>query len=375
MRETILLLSLHIFRFVFCGDSEAPDTPTSDVTLDISLPDPSLTREYKSSSDGAVYYSFFPRGPLFSKIMDGKDELWKAEGDREKCTTAFSSHRPGIAMATIYVWSENISSEMRYYEKEDGNTWKFVRSQKGSSLGTPMGIAKAIPPLEPTKVMEHKGKHPEESATTTIKSYPLDNLDDHKESEEFQDPNDKPENESAESMDNQRQNTGSVDPLVQSFSGIAMQVSEEEKEPETLKNNYADQSLDLSPEPAKQTVTGPNQGPQEGGDNSRARTRNDKVISTITSDLGSDESDYDYKNNNKDEHPYDADDESVSPTTSTTSDENIHKQNIQKESVTAQKKMLFRHRRPSETKSVDSGIESDASYIKSTLRGTTSSNL
>ncbi|EKX73678.1 signal peptide containing protein [Theileria equi strain WA] len=94
-----------------------------DVPLDLSSPDPSLARDYKSIVDGVVYYSYFPKGQFFNKVVDGGVTLWEAEGE-ERCDVLFSNVGDRTRVI-LHVWPNSTESKMLYYENVGGE-WKLV---------------------------------------------------------------------------------------------------------------------------------------------------------------------------------------------------------------------------------------------------------
>ncbi|EKX72258.1 hypothetical protein BEWA_047230 [Theileria equi strain WA] len=94
-----------------------------EVVFDLSSPDPSLARYYESAVDGVVYQSFFPKGQLFSKVVDGGATLWEAKGE-ERCDVLFTSVGDRTRVI-LHVWANGIDSKMMHYEKLDGE-WKLV---------------------------------------------------------------------------------------------------------------------------------------------------------------------------------------------------------------------------------------------------------
>ncbi|EKX73641.1 signal peptide containing protein [Theileria equi strain WA] len=94
-----------------------------EVVFDLSSPDPSLARDYKSTVDGVVHHSFFSTGLFFSKVVDGGVTLWEGKGE-ERCDVLFTSVGDRTR-AVLHVWVKGLPSRMLYYEKLDGE-WKLV---------------------------------------------------------------------------------------------------------------------------------------------------------------------------------------------------------------------------------------------------------
>ncbi|AFZ79978.1 signal peptide-containing protein [Theileria equi strain WA] len=113
-----------------------------EVVFDLSSPDPSLARDYESTVDGVVHHSFFPKGQLFSKVVDGGVTLWEAEGE-ERCDVLFTSVCDRTR-AVLHVWVKGLPSKTLHYENVSGE-WKLVTVR-----------VKGLPELEePVSPKEH----------------------------------------------------------------------------------------------------------------------------------------------------------------------------------------------------------------------------
>ncbi|AFZ79502.1 signal peptide-containing protein [Theileria equi strain WA] len=96
----------------------------TEVVFDVSSPDPSLARDYNSTADGVTYYSYFPKGLFFSKVVDARVTIWEGKGE-ERCTIPFLSVEGDKSRLVLHVWPNSTESKMLYYEKVYGE-WKLV---------------------------------------------------------------------------------------------------------------------------------------------------------------------------------------------------------------------------------------------------------
>ncbi|EKX72201.1 signal peptide containing protein [Theileria equi strain WA] len=153
MNVLAVLWTVYLLGLCNCREPSSLRKEVVDLVFDLSFPDSSLVRYYESTADGVVYQSFFPKGQLFSKVVDGGATLWEAKGE-ERCDVLFSNVGDRTR-AVLHVWANGIDSKMMHYEKLDGE-WKLetVRvkgrpvSEKPaesndelnfSSLGCPLG--------------------------------------------------------------------------------------------------------------------------------------------------------------------------------------------------------------------------------------------
>ncbi|EKX72377.1 signal peptide containing protein [Theileria equi strain WA] len=123
MRILAVLWTVSLAGLCRCGELGNLRKETGDVVFDLSSPDPSLARDYESTVDGVTYYSYFPKGQFFSKVVDGGVTLWEAEGE-ERCDVLFSNVGDRTRVI-LHVWVKGLPSKMLYYEKLDGE-WKLV---------------------------------------------------------------------------------------------------------------------------------------------------------------------------------------------------------------------------------------------------------
>ncbi|AFZ80759.1 hypothetical protein BEWA_001660 [Theileria equi strain WA] len=182
MNVLAVLWTVYLLGLCNCGELSSLRKEVVDLVFDLSFPDSSLVRYYESTADGVVYQSFFPKGQLFSKVVDGGATLWEAKGE-ERCSVLFTSVGNGKSRAILHVWANGIDSKMMHYEKLDGE-WKLVTVRvKGrpvsdkpvspqesladldfASLGCPLGgfSATEVPVEDPKPLAEEGPSHEEE---------------------------------------------------------------------------------------------------------------------------------------------------------------------------------------------------------------------
>ncbi|AFZ80975.1 signal peptide-containing protein [Theileria equi strain WA] len=118
-----------------CRNPNAFRKGAVNTTLDLSSPDPSLARDYESTVDGVIYYSYFPNGKLFSRIMDDGVTLWEAEGS-EGCISAELYSKGYYSLLFVGI-KNGYDFHTRCFEKFDGK-WKEIGMEEFKNLKAAM---------------------------------------------------------------------------------------------------------------------------------------------------------------------------------------------------------------------------------------------
>ncbi|EKX73054.1 hypothetical protein BEWA_016150 [Theileria equi strain WA] len=161
MSILVLLYTVSLLDLCYCREPSSLRKEVVNTTFDLSSPNPSLARDYESAVDGVTYYSYFPKGVWFNKVVDARVTIWEAEGE-ERCTIPFLSVEGDKSRLVLHVWPNSVESKMLYYEKVYGE-WKIasvrfkglpesekVVSQDDDEIGD---LDEALPE---TKVEEHE---------------------------------------------------------------------------------------------------------------------------------------------------------------------------------------------------------------------------
>ncbi|AFZ79881.1 hypothetical protein BEWA_027300 [Theileria equi strain WA] len=128
-RKDMIVFTLYFILFLtklcYCGNAEVT-VPSVNTTFDLSSPDPSLVRDYESTINGVVYRSFFPKGLLFSKVIDGEVTLWEGKGE-ERCISVEYITKETSTLISIGINTGDGYTD-NYFEKLDGK-WSGLTTE------------------------------------------------------------------------------------------------------------------------------------------------------------------------------------------------------------------------------------------------------
>ncbi|AFZ79716.1 hypothetical protein BEWA_025650 [Theileria equi strain WA] len=117
MRVAVLYYTFAIVKLCSCMGPE--------ITIDIANPDPSVAKIRDTCRDGVTYTTAFPIISFFSKVQYNGQDIWTTSGNN-RCTVAFLSLRPTRTLLTLHIWTNGMSSEMKYFERRADNSWRLI---------------------------------------------------------------------------------------------------------------------------------------------------------------------------------------------------------------------------------------------------------